>query len=197
MTSSRSAILEALQALDDHFAIEPFIERLKNSGFLGSRATVYATVKLLVEQGILRRMTGMNRDVFYEWVADSPHHDHLICEGCGKTFVFTNETIERLQEKICQTFEFSPKHHNLTIFGYCKDCQEIPLTQAPEGQAMKVARITGDDRHQLRRIGIVKGADVKVVRRLNRGPWVIQVQDAKIAVDPKLLSHLWVKRHET
>ena len=75
--------------------------------------------------------------------------------------------------------------------------QEIPLSDAPLKRAMIVVRISGENKQQLRQIGIVRGSDIRVLRHVENSPWVIQVQDAKIALDSKLVACLWVRPHET
>lgn len=52
-----------------------------------------------------------------------PHHDHIICEICGKTQSFFDETIEQCQEKICQNKNFKLISHTMLLYGICEQCQ--------------------------------------------------------------------------
>lgn len=83
-------------------------------------ATVYRTVKLLVEEGRLTRTMTESGLARFE-VTTRDHHDHLSCVVCGKIVEFENSQIERLQEKIAREFGMRLTHHRMELFGECMD----------------------------------------------------------------------------
>ncbi len=56
-------------------------------------------------------------------IANKPHHDHLICESCGKIVEFENEEIEKLQHKIAEESGFKLTDHLMQLYGICRECQ--------------------------------------------------------------------------
>src|SRR5512133_2477663 len=84
LTGARRAIVEAIFQRGGHFEIEELIQTLRARGIRGSRATVYRTVPLLTEAGLIQQavVTGETRS--YERALGREHHDHLVCTVCGK-----------------------------------------------------------------------------------------------------------------
>ncbi|MCK4689347.1 MAG: transcriptional repressor, partial [Candidatus Marinimicrobia bacterium] len=60
----------------------------------------------------------------YEINLPDAHHDHLICEECGKIIEFFNPEIEGLQNNICSKYSFHSTNHTMIIHGTCEDCQK-------------------------------------------------------------------------
>ena len=195
MTDPRQQIIRMLAKRAGHFTVETFLLELKQAGFRGSRATVYSTVKMLVEAGFLQRMPGMGREVQYEWVREAEHHDHLVCTCCGLTSTFLNEKLESIQQQVCDEHGFKATQHSLTIYGKCNECQQtadahiISLRDASEQKQCTVVGLEGPptSRARLRHLGFVKGADVEIIKQQRYGPWVIRLQQGQLAMDPKLL----------
>lgn len=204
MTEPRLQIIRMLAKREGHFSIETFLVELKQAGFRGSRATVYSTIKMLVEAEFLQRMPGIGRDVQYEWVREAEHHDHLICTTCGQTSTFLNEKLESIQQQVCEQNGFKATKHSLTIYGQCKECQQtadahiISLRDASEQKPCTVVSLEGSvaSRIRLRHLGFVRGADVEIVKQHRHGPWVIRLQQAQLAIDPKLLELIRVEINE-
>src|SRR3989338_2773439 len=88
-----------------------------------SKATIYRTLSLLVQCGLLREVIFGEKHSHYEHVHENEHHDHLVCSGCGKIIEFTDEELERLQDAVCLQYQFLPESHRLQIQGLCKECQ--------------------------------------------------------------------------
>ncbi len=89
-----------------------------------ARATVYRTLELFVEFGILRKLQLESRASVFELISETAHHEHLVCISCGNTIEFVSPEIERLQDEICRELEFEPTSHLLRISGFCKNCRE-------------------------------------------------------------------------
>ncbi|MCD6120061.1 transcriptional repressor [bacterium] len=127
MTSQRLAILEAATSLSpSHFDVTDIlalIGRKKSSSYYG-RATVYRTLEHLVEAGILRKLQLASGAAVFELAAGVEHHEHLICEKCGRVIEFECAEIERLQDEVCTRLGFKPKSHILRISGVCSECSD-------------------------------------------------------------------------
>lgn len=132
MTRQREELLSAVLAAPRHFEAEDLIGRLREGKTHASRATVYRTLALLEECGILRKsLFGHNRH-FYESVIGRHHHDHLVCVRCGRIQEFEEERIEELQAEVCRQYGFRMLDHVHEIYGACEECG---ATESPAGAA--------------------------------------------------------------
>lgn len=122
-TPQRELILREAFSTHDHFEVDDLFVKLyrKNTGI--SRATVYRTLNLLVQGGLLRQVISGERHSHYEHTLGHRHHDHLVCLGCGRVIEFSNGRIEGLQDEVCKKQNFEPRSHRLQIDGFCQDCQ--------------------------------------------------------------------------
>ncbi|MEN9360016.1 MAG: hypothetical protein RL095_1551 [Verrucomicrobiota bacterium] len=123
-TREREAILSEVIARSGHFDAEEFAAHMRSTGLKCSRATVYRTLDILDELGVVHKSTLGHKHQHYESMVDRPHHDHLICLGCDKVVEFVDDNIERLQIEACQRLGFTINRHSLQIFGHCPDCQK-------------------------------------------------------------------------
>jgi Fur family ferric uptake transcriptional regulator len=121
MTREREELLSAIFHAPRHFEAEDLIRTLKRREGRVSRATVYRTLALLEECGILRKsLFGRNRH-FFESVVGRRHHDHLVCIRTGKIIEFEDDRIEQLQEEICKKYGFKMVDHVHEIFGISEE----------------------------------------------------------------------------
>lgn len=119
LTEQRRVIVAVLQEADDHPDVEELHARAlaKDPGI--SLATVYRTVKLFEERGILaRREFGDGRGRYEP--ADRAHHDHLIDMDTGEVIEFVDPEIETLQEKIAAKLGYELRGHKLELYGVRK-----------------------------------------------------------------------------
>jgi len=123
-TSERKLILNATLSFHNHFDVEELFEKLHKQGDDVSRATIYRTIPLLLQSGLLSETVHCQdkNKIRYENIFNKKHHDHLACVKCGKTIEFFDERIEKLQEEVCRQHNFVPIEHRLVIKGYCEDC---------------------------------------------------------------------------
>jgi Fur family ferric uptake transcriptional regulator len=122
LTQDRKAILDRIYAHHEHFEAKALLLSLRASGHHISKATLYRTLALLVESGLLAQVSFGERHGHYEHILGHRHHDHLLCTRCGKVIEFTSLAIERLQGKVCREHRFIATGHRMRIFGYCYDC---------------------------------------------------------------------------
>ena len=116
MTGQRRIIAGVLEESDDHPDVEELYARASALDAGISIATVYRTVKLFEEAGILERVEFGDGRARYE-DAERNHHDHLIDLNSGKVIEFLDPEIEALQEKIAQRLGYRLKGHKLELYG--------------------------------------------------------------------------------
>ena len=121
-TPQRVAVLEEIIHSHDHRECEDIYLALKRNGKHISRATVYRTMDILIDNDFARKMELGDGRARYESKVDSPHHDHLICTSCGKIVEFVDQDIEDLQDNIAKRNNFILSRHTHQLFGLCKKC---------------------------------------------------------------------------
>ena len=122
LTEQRKTIAGVLEAADDHPDVEELYARASAIDPRISLATVYRTVKLFEESGILEKLDFRDGRARYE-AADREHHDHLIDLHTGEVIEFVDEEIEALQEKIARKLGYELKGHRMELYG-------VPLKRA-------------------------------------------------------------------
>lgn len=121
-TSARAAILRGIVSSRGHFDADALLARLKGSGETLSCATVYRTLPLFVQSGIIKETLRAHGRARYEPAWGREHHDHLECIACGRIIEFRDDELEKLQDKVCRRHRFRPVEHRLGIRGYCAAC---------------------------------------------------------------------------
>ena len=116
MTSQRKIIAQVLEDAADHPDVEELYKRASKIDTTISIATVYRTVKLFDEAGILDKLEFGDGRARYE-DAEREHHDHLIDINSGRVIEFMDSDIEKLQEKIAQKLGYKLMGHKLELYG--------------------------------------------------------------------------------
>ncbi len=119
MTGQRRVIAQVLQDSADHPDVEELYKRASAMDDGISIATVYRTVKLFEEAGILERLEFGDGRARYE-DAERDHHDHLIDLNSGEVIEFCDPEIEALQEKIARKLGYELRGHKLELYGVPK-----------------------------------------------------------------------------
>ncbi len=121
LTAPRRVLLEGIIAIGDrHFDAEDICGKVQPSGI--SRATVYRTLPILLDCGIIQRAYRRRDRQYYEMGHGVQHHDHLLCIECGRAIEFLDDRIEEIQDKACRKKRFRPLDHRLIIRGLCSSC---------------------------------------------------------------------------
>lgn len=120
-TSQRKHVVNEVFKIHDHFEIENFIGILRLRNIKVARATVYSTIKLLLECKLIRKVRLGKGDIVYEHIYGHDHHDHIICLDCDKVIEIHDDVIENRQIKICEKFGFSLENHVHTMYVKCKN----------------------------------------------------------------------------
>jgi Fur family ferric uptake transcriptional regulator len=131
VTSQREQVAQVLFAAGGHLSVEDLEQLLRKRGLHVGKATIYRTLDLLAQSGMVHERDfgeGFRR---YERVPGHPHHEHLICLRCGKVVEFSNERLEKMKELIAEEYGFQHRHHRLEIYGVCRECQQREASALP------------------------------------------------------------------
>src|SRR5947208_2580539 len=126
VTSQRQAIIDTVFSTDKHFTAEQLLEWSRARDRSVSRATVYRTLPLLTESGLVREMDFGKDYKFYDPnYAEHPNHSHIICQDCERIVEFESDKIERLENEISHRLGFEVKSQRLQITGRCEELKKL------------------------------------------------------------------------
>ena len=123
-TPQRKLVLEVFLSFDGHVQIETLHEHIQSHYPDLGIATIYRTLKLLIDCGLVEAHSFQNGKKTYERMFRVHHHDHLFCTRCEKTIEFEHPLIEKYQLEICEQYDFTLKNHKMELFGICKECRK-------------------------------------------------------------------------
>jgi Fur family ferric uptake transcriptional regulator len=124
LTGPRRRVVETLLSVKGHVAADDLIELLRKGRTPVSKATVYRTLALVSQSGLIDGHDFEKGRRLYEPMVGRAHHDHLCCLSCGRVIEFEDPEIERLQDGVVRRHRFTPVYHSHKIFGYCSGCPE-------------------------------------------------------------------------
>src|SRR3954452_13048857 len=134
VTAQRQAIIESVFSTRQHFTAEQLLEWSRRRDKSVSRATVYRTLPLLTESGLVREMDFGKDYKFYDPnYAEHPHHNHIICQDCEKIVEFESTQMEKLENEISQRLGFSVKSHRLQITANCEEFRRLGTCKKKSG----------------------------------------------------------------
>ena len=122
LTRGRRELLRAVAGRSGHFDVETLVFDLRRGGSRLSRGTVYRSLPLLVEGGILRPVAFTDRHAHYENALEARHHEHLICLHCGAVIEFRRPALERELQSVCHSRRFEARGHKVEVTGLCAQC---------------------------------------------------------------------------
>ncbi|QBG46174.1 transcriptional repressor [Verrucomicrobia bacterium S94] len=123
VTQARKIVLTQVFSRHDHFCADDLAAELSSGMNHVSRGTVYRTLALMEEAGLVRVIRDTDVHAHYEHTFNHPHHEHMICDKCGQFIEFADDEIMVLIEKACKEYEFEERNHRIVIFGTCKECR--------------------------------------------------------------------------
>jgi Fur family ferric uptake transcriptional regulator len=118
LTPSRRALVDEALAGDEPFSVAEMQRRLPQLG----RATVFRTIRLLVELGLLCRVLLEGGTPCYRASA-AAHHHHLVCTGCGSVEDFAECDLSAVSAALAGRTNYEIQGHRLELFGLCPTCQ--------------------------------------------------------------------------
>jgi Fur family ferric uptake transcriptional regulator len=121
LTQPRRVLVRHIFNTHKHFDADELFRDLHDAGHQVSRSTVYRTLRLLVDSGLLRELRLTNRSAF-EHDYGYPAHDHLHCSTCNKIVEFRNDEILKLRDAVSLAHGFRPTGHRFLITGVCSAC---------------------------------------------------------------------------
>lgn len=123
LTAERRALFDEIFGRHEHVEADELLMRLRAKHKKISRATIYRTLELLVDSGIVGKLRIGEAGYRYERLRAGDHHDHLICDNCGRVIEFFEPRIESLQDDVAERYGFVLLSHTHQMRGICRSCR--------------------------------------------------------------------------
>jgi Fur family ferric uptake transcriptional regulator len=123
VTTARRRVIEAVLSQPSHFTVEDVLRRTRRVG----RATVFRTIRLLLDLNILCRVMLDGGSLHYR-VSTRGHHHHLVCTDCGRVEDFTKCDVEPLVRELAKAMDYEIGAHWLEVYGRCHACRLLDGT---------------------------------------------------------------------
>ncbi|MDA9832160.1 transcriptional repressor [Gammaproteobacteria bacterium] len=124
VTEARLQVLEVLMSTQRHLSADQVNKALEDKGIAAlSVATIYRVLTQFHEERLVHKHQFDETAFVYEY-ADDTHHDHLICQKCGKIDEFFDIEIEKAQIRVAQNRGYELVGHSMVLHGVCHACQK-------------------------------------------------------------------------
>ncbi len=121
-----------------HFTAEELVKDVRVIDPSVARGTVYRTLALLHQAGIVEKHDFRHGPPNYEVTLGKAHHDHLMCVRCGEIIEFQEPRIERLQQQVVDRYRYHLLSHTYKLYGVCHACQSRDPKHAPKRPELHV-----------------------------------------------------------
>ncbi|MFA7472843.1 MAG: transcriptional repressor [Spirosomataceae bacterium] len=139
-TTERFTILEEIYGRNDHFDVEDLYDSLLNKNFHVSRATVYNTLDMLVDCGLVKKHRFNSDGAVFEKALGFRQHGHLVCNECNHIKEFCDPRLQAIQDNVGEALGFNITDQALVFYGACSDdnCENrLELMQRVENDSKK------------------------------------------------------------
>lgn len=119
-SSARLQVLESLVEFETHFTASDLIERVASRFPKIGPATVYRSIQVFTEAGMLRETLSTDSGEKVYEIESAEHHDHIVCLDCDAILEFHESKIEALQERVIQSLGFKEVRHRHVIYAHCE-----------------------------------------------------------------------------
>jgi Fur family ferric uptake transcriptional regulator len=127
-TPERADILNAIIEFGDVFEAEELLLRMRNAGHDVSKATIYRTIHLLQEAGIITQALFDSKQAHYQLIYGKEPRDFMVCMKTGRLIEFASPELIALRERICRELGWAPVGHRFQIYAISPEA-----TSAPDG----------------------------------------------------------------
>lgn len=122
-TPQRELMLDEFLKREGHITAAELYDIVKQRDRTIGQATVYRALKLFCEAGLAGEVDFGDGVMRYEHRYRHKHHDHLVCQGCGKTVEVVDTVIEELQQRLSAQYGFELTGHEMYLYGLCEKCR--------------------------------------------------------------------------
>jgi len=123
ITQARRIVLAEVFMRHDHFCAEDLANGLSSGPNHVSRGTVYRTLSLMEEAGLVRVIRDTDVHTRYEHTFNHPQHEHMVCDQCGTFIEFEDAVIAERIAAACAMHSFDIRTHRIVVFGTCRECR--------------------------------------------------------------------------
>ncbi|MCK4873739.1 MAG: transcriptional repressor [Phycisphaerales bacterium] len=125
-TLERAYILDAIIRKDEIFEVEELLDEMKAVGERVSKATVYRTIRLLQDAGIIQQVLFDRKQAHYQLIFGREPKDHLSCVNTGRIIEFSCPELIELRDRVCAEHGWKPVGHRFQIFAECPGSSPMP-----------------------------------------------------------------------
>jgi len=122
-TAEREVILQAISASVDHFDVDNLYLQLRRQNHKVSKASIYRTIPLLLECGLIQESFYQDGRILYEHIFGQGHHCHMRCLECGLVVEYALEDLQHVEQKLSARYGFEIQGHRLEVYGTCPQCR--------------------------------------------------------------------------
>jgi Fur family ferric uptake transcriptional regulator len=122
-TQQREAIIVALRHAERHQVARDILSAVQTTQPDVNASTVYRTLTLLRDRGLVSETDLGTGELSYAWVGDDQPHHHLVCHDCRRVIELDHQYLAPIAERLRADFNFEPSLHHFAIFGRCAQCR--------------------------------------------------------------------------
>lgn len=196
----RLTVLDAFLQKEQHLTPEELDDVLSAQGHRLGAEFVSDTLERMCRFGFAHKNRFENGRVRYEHRHLGQHHDHMICNKCGRIMEFEDRKMEDLQRRIATDYGFHMLQHRMEIYGICSDCQaermkQMPLILARPGEQVVIRELIGGSgsRVRLMSIGLRTGDTVEILTNYGKGQMVVAADNHRFVLGQGLAQKIIVE----